>query len=100
MEFFDENFVIMMSILTWTFKFSKFPKGGAPETPTGRGHPLPYPPPRATLPHGAAPRRITESGTIQFPPSSFYKNENPVFAIAKFIIVIPFCYNNKFFAYG
>ena len=57
--------------------FQNFPGEASQDPPTGGGHPLPYPPPRAPLPHSTAPWHITESGRIQFPPATFYKNENP-----------------------
>ena len=78
----------LLKIMFWALKMHqktsldvqifKLSGGGPPRTPpTGGGHPLPYPPPCAPLPHGATPRHITESGRIQFPPATFYKNENP-----------------------
>ena len=60
-----------------TFKFSKFSRGRLPDPPTG-GEYTPYPPPHAALTYGAALWHTSESGTFQFLPATFYKNENPV----------------------
>ena len=63
--------------ITGRSNFQNFPGEVPPDPLTGGGHPLPYPPPRVPLLHGATLRRITESGRIQFRPATFYKNENP-----------------------
>ena len=58
-------------------------RGAPPDPPTEGGHPLSCPLSRAALKHGAAPRSISDSGTIQFPHATFYKNENPVLKTEK-----------------
>ena len=55
----------------------KISRGRPPGTPQQEGAPPPVPSPTCAFAARAAPRRITESGRIQFPPATFYKDENP-----------------------
>ena len=81
MEFFDDVDFDLLKITFWALKMHqntsldvqifKISRGRSPGPPLQQEGDTPS---RT----GASPRRISESDTIQFPPATFYENENPV----------------------